>query len=148
MKQFAMAPSRLGMTVWGWCLVTVLGCSGSSSLVQVEGVVTLGGQPLPEATVVLSPVTAAGPGPFVGTTDAQGRFSLSPSAEPDWAGAAPGTYRLTISTIKVEPTEGGDEAVPKVLVPERVPPAYRTGNIRFEVPEEGTTSANFDLGAR
>jgi hypothetical protein len=104
---------------------------------------------LPEATVLLHPVTAAGPGPFSGTTDVGGKFSLGPSGNSDAKGAVPGEYRLSISTAKYAPMAGGDDsAKPQILAPERVPDDYRLGNMRYEVPAEGTTSANFDIQSR
>jgi hypothetical protein len=122
------------------------GCGTRESLVPVEGVVTLDGKPLSEATVVLNPMTATAPGPFSGTTDAEGRFTLSPTGSPGTSGAVPGAYRLYISTAKYAPVEGADDsAKPKILAPERVPDEYRLGNMQFEVPADGTTTANFNI---
>lgn len=125
------------------------GCGSGDGLVPVEGAVTLDGKPLAEATVVLSPTKATDPGPFSGTTNAEGKFSLSPSDRADESGAMPGEYQIFISTLKVEPSEVADDtAVPKVLAPELVPEEYRQGNMRFEVPAGGTTAAIFELGSR
>lgn len=123
----------------------MMGCGASSNSVPVEGVVTLNGKPLPEATVVLHPVTAAGAGPFSGITDSAGKFSLSPSGRSDAPGAVVGTYRLSISTLKLAPTDGSDTAIAKVLTKELVPDEYRLGNMRFDVPIGGTLEANFDI---
>jgi hypothetical protein len=126
-----------------------VGCGSGSALVPYEGVVTLNGKPLAEATVVLHPVTAAGPGPFSGTTDAEGKFSLGPAGNTDERGVLPEKYRLSISTLKTAPMEGGDDsAKPQVLAPELVPDEYRTGDMRVEVPADGTTSAKFDITGR
>lgn len=138
---------RLCWASLGLCCL-VLGCGSGDALVPVEGTVTLNGQPLAEANVVLHPVTATGPGPFAGTTGADGKFSLGPSGSADQKGVAPDTYRLTISTLKLAPTTGGDDDIPQVLAKEVVPGDYRSGNMRFEVPAGGTTSANFDLTGR
>jgi hypothetical protein len=123
-----------------------LGCGSKDGAVPVSGVVTLDGQLLADANVVLHPVTATGPGPFVGTTDAAGKFSLGPSAGPAGSGAVAGEYRLTVSTRKTEPVpEGRDDIVPKVLIPERVPDNYSRGNMRFIVPEAGNTDVKLDV---
>lgn len=136
---------RLCWASLGLCCL-VLGCGSGDALVPVEGTVTLNGQPLAEAAVTLLPVTATSPGPFSGTTDNEGRFVLGPSSSPDQRGVAPGEYRLTISTLKVAPMEVVDDSVqPQVLAKEVVPGDYRSGNMRFEVPAGGTTSANFEI---
>ena len=121
------------------------GCRPTSNLVPVEGIITLGGTPLADATIVLHPVTAAGAGPYSGTTNAAGKFSLAPSGSPGLSGAEVGTYRLTISTLKLAPTDGGDDAKQQILAEERVPDEYRVGDMRFEVPAGGTDQANFDI---
>lgn len=130
------------------CLVisSIAGCGSGDELVPVEGVVMLDGKPLPAATVVLSPTTAVGPGPFMGTTDTEGKFVLGPAGHDNRQGAQPGEYRLSISTLQAEFSEGGgDSAKPRILAPELVPDEYRLGNMRFEVPAAGTTEAYFDI---
>jgi hypothetical protein len=126
------------------CLLS--GCGGDGANVPYEGVVTLNGKPLADANVALLPLTATGAGPFTGTTGSDGKFSLGLAGGADRSGVAPGEYRLTISTLKVAPMEGGDDsAKPQVLAPELVPEEYRTGNMRVDVPAEGTTTATFDI---
>jgi hypothetical protein len=135
------------MVVLGSCLLT--GCGADSSFVPYEGTVTLDGQPLPEAAVSLQPLTATGVGPFVGVTDSAGKFSLGPPGNLDEKGVVPGTYRLVISTLKIAPSQSMDDsAKPQILVPERVPDQYRTGDMRIEVPADGSTAANFDIVGR
>jgi hypothetical protein len=122
------------------------GCGSRDGVVPVSGVVSLEGQPLADANIILHPITAAGAGPFVATSDAAGKFALGPSAGPAGSGAVPGEYRLTISTLKMAPvTDGRDDAVPKVLTPERVPNNYSRGNMRFIVPEAGNTDVKLDV---
>ena len=130
------------------CIVgcSLLGCGSGNGLVPFAGDVTLDGNPLPEATVVLGPITAVAAGPFMGTTDAEGKFQLSPAGQTDILGAVPGEYRLSISTLKTAPAASGDDgAKPQILAPELVPDEYRLGNMRFEVPAAGTTEAFFDI---
>lgn len=123
-----------------------LGCGSKDSMAPVSGVVLLEGQPLAGATVVLHPVTAAGAGPFVASTDSAGKFSLGPSDGAAGSGAVPGEYRLTVTTLKTEPgPEGRDDAVPKIIAPERVPENYSRGNMRFVVPEGGNADVKLDV---
>jgi hypothetical protein len=122
------------------------GCGSKEGLAPVSGVVLLEGQPLADANIVLHPVKASGAGPFVATTDAAGKFSLGPTTGPAGSGAVPGEYRLTVSTLKTEPgPPGKDDAIPKVLIPERVPDNYSRGNMRFIVPEGGNTDVKLDV---
>jgi hypothetical protein len=121
------------------------GCGGSVALAPVEGVVTLDGQPLADASVSLGPTKATEPGPFVGTTDASGKFTLGAVDNPG-GGAAPGEYLVMITTVKQ--TGSGLESDPPPTQREVVPMAYRDGTTKFTVPAEGTTSANFTMTSR
>lgn len=137
---------NLAFTLLSVVVLLQLGCGSKEGSVPVSGVVLLDGQPLADANIVLHPVTATGPGPFVATTDSAGKFSLGPTAGPAGSGALPGEYRLTITTLKTEPgPEGRDDAVPKVITPERVPENYSRGNMRFIVPEGGNTDVKLDV---
>ncbi|HMO86136.1 MAG TPA: hypothetical protein PKC18_14570 [Lacipirellulaceae bacterium] len=49
---------------------------------------------------------------------------------------------LTTAHSDKPPVEG------EKLLPERVPPMYRSGTVEFSVPEGGTDQANFDLTSR
>jgi hypothetical protein len=114
-------------------------------LVPVEGVITLDSKPLPNADISLGPMTATGPGPYLGTTDSQGRFALGPADDPA-GGAAPGTYRLIIATVK--PIPGADESTPPPKQKEVVPMAYRDGSMEVVVPEDGATDLKYELKSR
>ena len=65
----------------------------------VEGRVVLNGQPLANATVMLSPLRATDPGPFAGTTSADGQFVLGSPDDPS-GGAVPGEYLVMITTLR------------------------------------------------
>jgi hypothetical protein len=128
-----------------FCIVTclaTLGCGGPSR-VPVEGAITLDGQPLADANVVLAPLRATDPGPFVGKTDPQGKYALGTADDPA-SGAVAGEYRLMITTV----VGGTMEDSPLPTKKEVVPPHYRDGSQKFTVPTDGTTEANLDLRSR
>ena len=119
------------------------GCTGgASTLVPVEGSVTLDGHPLPRLQVMfdrpeLNPNENK---PYTGKTDEQGRYTLR-SLLDDRPGAPPGHYRVSLTTSFAEPPYREDARLP----PERVPSQYRHGKLEFSVPEAGTKEANFNL---
>jgi hypothetical protein len=78
------------------------GCSQPNPFgtVYVEGVVTLDGQPLAGADVMLHPrngVHVAG-----GLTDARGRFTVTTGGAPLGSGAQPGEYDVTFRKVRME----------------------------------------------
>jgi hypothetical protein len=124
-------------------VVGLAGCSGKG-LVPVDGVVTLDGKPLADATVTL--LRSEGPvneRVFFGETDATGRYTIL-SADRDSTGAPPGEFKLTISSVKMPANINETTKLP----PERVPPRWRNGSQTFTVPEGGTTEANFVMTSR
>ncbi len=133
--------------VVGTMLVTS-GCWGSTSgpeLIEVEGVVTLDGQPLPNATVRFVPVTHPGKveytRPAVGRTDEDGEYFLEYSLSRE--GALPGEYTVAISTFR-DPGED-EEGLPVPGKPERVPDTYNLkSTLVADVSAEGGPY-NFDL---
>ena len=112
----------------------------------VEGRVTLNNKPVADATVLFSPTRGNGPGPFVGTTDSNGQFTLGPVGKPA-GGAAVDEYLVMITTVTPDPNvRDGDE--PKTSQKEVVPVAYRNGSERYRVPDGGTKEANFEMKKR
>jgi hypothetical protein len=132
----------------GWttrlCIVVILvGCGGPRP-VPVGGKVTLDGQPLAEATVIL----VANEGPldertFTGETDSEGHYSIK-QAVSGASGVPPGVYTVKITSVKVPPD--ADELTP--LPKERVPKEFLDGSQTLEVPAEGLTNQDFALVAR
>ena len=118
------------------------GCGGVGGLVPVEGKVTLDNKPLENATVMFAPTKANGPGPFVGTTDAEGRFTLG-QLESSRSGAAAGDYSVFIATVKSDPNEASPQVKKEI-----VPTEYRSGSKKYTVPPGGTKEANFDMKSR
>ncbi len=111
--------------------------------VPVQGTITLNGQPLHGAQIVLVPQDKA-TRPSVGVTGADGRFKLSTFRAND--GAAPGQYRVTIS-VPPDPkaqSEGKDE---KQSPRPRVPARYQhpeTSSLTVQV-GEGPNVFHIDL---
>jgi hypothetical protein len=128
----------------GLAVATVAGCGGQQN-VPVEGRVTLNGQPLRDATVTFSQLRASDPGPFTGTSDADGKFTLG-TADKQQTGAAPGEYMVMITTVKTP--AGADEYTPPPTEKEIVPGDWRNGSQRFTVPADGKTDVSFDLTSR
>jgi len=135
-------------------LVSCCGCgSDGAKLVPVAGVVTLDGKPMPGIQVTFDqPELGANENrAYVGVTDSAGRYTLSAAGEKN-AGVPPSEYRVSLTTVasdsnspppKTKSTSifGGEPSPP----PERVPPAYRGGKLKFTVPEQGTEMADFAL---
>jgi hypothetical protein len=72
-----------------------VGCGKDGlELAPVEGVVLLEGRPVADAGVVFAPVDSKQGLPAVGTTDAEGKFTLITANRP---GAALGEHRVAIS---------------------------------------------------
>ncbi|HJQ80286.1 MAG TPA: carboxypeptidase-like regulatory domain-containing protein [Lacipirellulaceae bacterium] len=129
------------------------GC-GSDGGVDVSGVVTLDGQPLPGVHITfdqpeLSPNENIG---YVGRTDAEGRYTLRPILG-EGSGVPPGKYRVSLTTAVADPSAppppppAGRRATiydesPKPP-PEKIPPKHRVQE--FAVPADGTEEANFAI---
>jgi hypothetical protein len=134
----------------------VAGCSDSRPYrtAPVSGRVTLDGQPLADARLTFQPERDPKAGGIMngpeahGVTDADGRFTLTTVFKD--RGATIGRNRVTIMTRKMEPVSQDPEARMKQVAPERVPAKYFTakGWLYFDVPPDGTKSANFDLTTR
>ena len=93
-----------------------IGCSGPANVGTVTGVVTLDGQPLPEASVTFQPQHGS---PSAGTTDSSGRYELRYTRS--MKGAVVGEHAVAISTYK----SGAPDADPPIeRRPEQVPPKY------------------------
>lgn len=106
------------------CAVVLAGCSGGGIKTEyVEGVVTLDGKPVPEATVMFVPVTEGQGTSATGMTDTQGVFKLTAAnvggakAKPE-AGTAPGEYYVgvikSVSEQAMSEEESHEKGVPYV----------------------------------
>lgn len=96
-------------------LSLLVGCGSSDPDVNyVEGVVTMGGNPVADATVIFSPVEGSGGRPATGKTDAAGVYKLTDlQASTVNSGAAIGEYQVSINKSSGDQIgaglgEGGD----------------------------------------
>ncbi len=138
MRSLGFAVSILGLLAIGG-----LGCGSQGNIAPVTGTIPRDGSPLEGAAVSFQPIasegemTVSGMGSY-GKTDAQGRYSLK-LIETDGEGASVGTHRVQVSVAE---EKGGD-----ALTTDKVPSRYRgfDSELTFDVPAEGTETANFDL---
>ena len=123
------------------------GCAPNAyPLAPVSGRVTLDGQPLAGAAVVFQPKFAGDSGEVapgsVGRTNEIGRYALM--TVNDEPGAAPGTHKVRIYSYSPESAPVGDTDAREGA--ERGPGRYNyRRTLVFEVPEEGTDAADFQL---
>jgi len=124
--------SILGLLLVGSLLVFG-GCGGRSAKVEyVEGVLTLGGQPLEGAAITFHPKNGDGnEAAAFGHSDASGGYKLSSvNGEPE-RGAIAGEYVITVSKIEENDPRAGmsyEEATMSRLQPTRrelVPAVYQ-----------------------
>lgn len=147
-------------------LVALVSGCGRKSHPPVSGKVTMDGEPVPSIRVVFSPVGSAAapvPGPYsTAVTDEQGNYTLA-TRHGD-AGAVAGPHRVGIDyeesngliDLQGELVEASAESKAsiqkkidelRVLLKSRIKvPANSI--FPFEVPKEGTSSADFELNAK
>lgn len=127
------------------------GCSKRSyELASVSGVVTLDGEPLPDARVMFNPVDSAndlsiGP-PSIDVTDEEGQFEMTTTDGS--LGAVVGSHHVRITTYResVDPKN-----VHRIIVKaeERAPTRYqKPGELTCEVPPEGLANVEFNLTSK
>lgn len=125
------------------CLSGLVGCGGQPTLntEYVEGVVTLDGQPVPEATVTFVPVTEGQGASATGITNQQGVYKLTAvvtgelAATPE-AGTLPGEYYVGVTKTIVE-TPMTEEEAEQAGVPYVQRDEYASGpQTTFVVPQK------------
>lgn len=129
----------LALPVTAMLLGVMAGCGGSDlDLASVHGTVTMDEKPLPNATVMFTPVTAGKTA--YGRTNEAGEYELIFSRSSK--GAVPGEYAVRISTYEEIP----DENDKPVITPESVPVQYNhETELKATVTEEGPNEFSFDL---
>jgi hypothetical protein len=136
-------------------LLTFAGCSGGDiKFAPVSGVITLNGQPYPNAVISFQPIgTEKNPNPGRGSsayTDANGRYELMCDNEIE--GAVVGKHLVRIMTRGNDIVGATDTGSPDDAPPVRpgfvdpIPAEWNSlSNVEFDVPPKGTDKANFDI---
>ncbi|QDU38981.1 hypothetical protein Mal4_33130 [Maioricimonas rarisocia] len=128
------------------CASLSAGCGGGNDgpeLIDVYGTVTMDGQPLEGATVQFAPEGGAGEGRrlVAGRTDSSGEYSLQYSPSRD--GAAPGSYRVSITTYRE--MEVDEEGMDVPGSPETVPDVYNVNTTLAADVSSDNAEHNFEL---
>ena len=133
-----------------------LGCQGGglSGLVPCSGIVTLDGNPVEGATVLLVPGGSGDQRNAIGITDSAGKFRMTTLKEND--GAFPGTYAVTVTKYE----QSGEIIVLPEIDPEtgeritfspsvnRLPAVYENqmkSPLEITVPKGGIKTAALEL---
>ena len=125
-------------------VVATTGCGGTPTLQTeyVEGVVTVDGQPVAEATVTFVPVTEGQGASATGMTDAQGVYKLTAAvtgevAAKAEAGTLPGEYYVGVMKNVVDTPLSQEEAEQQGIEYEPPPPGtLQEPKITFVVPQK------------
>ena len=130
-------------------IVATVGCGGSEfEIAPVSGVVTFNDQPLAKATIRFIP-QRQGDSSVVGPssraiTDEQGQFSLK--TDTGQRGAVVGPHIVSISTREARMVDPANSDEVEVVTEELIPSRYRSpSELRFNVPDSGTSDADFAL---
>ena len=121
------------------------GCGGGPKVVPVSGRVTLDGKPLANATIQFVPVAESDEKPLpsssIGTTDADGSYSLVLNTNGNTKGAVVGKHKVIITLG----AQGGAEGT-KPVYHKQLPERYnRKTELECDVPADGREDANFNL---
>ncbi|CAN5452993.1 hypothetical protein BH11PLA2_BH11PLA2_27620 [soil metagenome] len=142
---------RIPAVLVGIIAIAFTGCDSAPRFAAVSGRITLDGKPVANAIVMFQPIPPAGKAVAAaagsnGKTNANGEFTLRGTAGE--AGAWVGKHTVMIelggddTSSEVRPRGGK----PQVSL---IPGKYNTQTtLTFEVPKEGTTTANFELDSK
>lgn len=127
-----MFASRFRFALLVVVLLVTVGCAGSDRppLGKVKGVVTLDGTPVPNASVMFTPI--AGGRPASGTTDAEGRFSLTTFDPGD--GALIGEHRVTVICVETTGLPQTSDGLSGEIGPEGIQEKWITPQ-KYSLPE-------------
>jgi hypothetical protein len=150
MISMRIASSHVQLTLSLAAGLVCIGCgkSGPYELAPVSGVVTLDGKPVPYTRIVFVPKGSEGkvnPGP--GSTalcDDAGHFELETvRGEP---GAVVGSHAVQVSATGPQKPPSSSDTNSGPPPKDAFPPQFNTNStLTFDVPAEGTTTANFEL---
>jgi hypothetical protein len=140
---------------WAVCiLITIIGCSSSVKrnlpVEYVEGIVTMDGVPLDNASVQFVPKTEDQGEAAGGYTDVKGKYTLSSMNGDTGKGALPGDYIVLITKTISVPISGakyGEGDAPPEESKELVPAAYnnRSKPLLEASVVKGKNTFNFDV---
>lgn len=147
--------SRSVVMAAAFAAVLVCGCGGGPKTASVSGVVTLDGQPYPNAVVSFQPQggdTSDGAGVgSTGLTDENGRYTLS--TVDGKGGAVVGKHKVRIQTkretggVPIDPTVGSEDSTDpkKKVAVDPIPADWYANGREFTVPAAGTDKADFAI---
>lgn len=98
----------------------VTGCGSGLELVEVDGIVMIDSEPVPNAEVVFRPAEGR---PSIGRTDVAGHYVLQYME--GTSGAVPGSHQVTITTYLEADPDSSDPVIQQGL-PEIIPDIYNT----------------------
>jgi hypothetical protein len=123
-------------------LIASTGCAPSDDIARVEGVVTIDGRPLPNATVVFSNGQSR---PSGAITDESGHYELNFRGRQK--GAVPGKNKVRITTAQGPSETASGE--PVAAVAETIPMIYNVqSTLEFDVEPGRTNTADFQLSSK
>ena len=142
------------------CAVAVAGCPADTAVVDteyVEGVVTLDGTPVPEATVMFTPVTPGQGLGATGQTDANGVYKLTATTTGDataeaGAGTLPGEYYVGVIKSVTETPMSEEEAYEKgvkyvPLEPGQEPEVTHVVPVKYNDPKSSGIKKTVEAGS-
>ena len=131
------------------CLFQFTGCESGPSLpptVPAEGVVTLDGTPVADATIVF--IADVGTYNATGITGQDGKFAMK--AFDEKSGVVAGSYKVEINKTVIE-TAGGNEGESNVSIKYGLPKKYATfstSGLTMTIGESGDKAIKFDLKSK
>lgn len=120
-------------------LLSFAGCDNNGGLSTVTGLITLDGNPYPNAQIRFVPTEGR---PSTGLTDAEGKYKLHYLREQ--FGAHPGSYKVDITTAytSTSDTDGGKKP------PEKIPAKYNSKSELTAEVAQGLNEINFELKSK
>ena len=132
--------NRIGFICFS-LLIFAIGCGGGNA--PVSGVITLDGTPLPGVYVVFEPQAVGPAGASQGGTASDGKYELA-RVEGGKKGALIGTHQVRLTTVSPGAMDDERSALPQ----DKIPAKYQRAAPTFDVPRDGTDTANFELSSQ
>ncbi len=132
-----------------FCLANVNGCNSGPPLpktVPAEGIVTLDGTPVADATITF--IADTGTYNASAVTDKDGKFAMKAFEEK--TGAVPGSYKVAINKTIVE-SRGGKQGESDVNLKQGLPMKYSnflTSTLTIQLGETGDKNIKYELKSK